>query len=120
MPAEVVHIIEPDGDPGRVAMQIDAACDAMEDIYDRGHYPRLTVHRRWSDHNPEISGQLAHPAVYRWYLHRELSRLVGKGARILVSRSRDRLELTSPLRQLAGVQRHVGADQVPQQVADPR
>ena len=92
----VIHIIEPDGDPGRIALQIDAACDAMEHVYAGGHYPKLTVHRRWSDHNPEISGQLAHPAVYRWYLHRELSRLVAKGARILVSRSRERIELTSP------------------------
>ena len=52
------------------------ACDRMEKIYSSGYYPKLMVERSWSKHNPEISGEIARPSAYRWYLSRELLRLV--------------------------------------------
>ncbi len=80
-----------------VAHQIDAACRAMESIYeDGGHYPIVTVDRRWSSHNRSIAGELAHPAAYRWYLARELRRLIGRGASIRIEASRPRIGLDAP------------------------
>ena len=75
---------------------IGSACDRMEKIYRSGSYPKLTVKRSWSKHNPEISGEIARPAAYRWYLSRELLRLVKKGAIVRVESSRTRVELSSP------------------------
>ncbi len=84
-------------DPGEVASQIEAACRAMESVYEEhGHYPRVTVGRRWSGHNPSISGELAHPAAYRWYLARELRRLLDRGASIRIEASRPRIGLDAP------------------------
>ena len=80
-----------------VAHQSDAACHAMESIYeDGGHYPIVTVDRRWSSHNRSIAGELAHPAAYRWYLARELRRLIGRGASIRIEASRPRIGLDAP------------------------
>ena len=53
----------------------------MEQIYDEGDYPKLTVKRTWSEHNPIITGELAVPGAYRWYLRRELKKLAEKGCR---------------------------------------
>lgn len=75
---------------------IGSACDRMEKIYRSGSYPRLTVKRSWSKHNPEIWGEIARPSAYRWYLSRELLRLVKKGAMVRVESSRPRVELSSP------------------------
>lgn len=71
---------------------IEDACDMMEQIYEEGDYPKLTVKRTWSEHNPIITGELAVPGAYRWYLTRELKKLAEKGAEIKIFPSRPRLE----------------------------
>ncbi|MCO8124311.1 AMP nucleosidase [Stieleria sp. TO1_6] len=76
--------------------QIEAACAWMEHVYDDGHYSKLTVYRHWSKHNPELSGKIARPRAYRWYLRRELFKLAKRGAEIRIKRSRKRVDLNSP------------------------
>lgn len=80
----------------RLRQQIEAACEWMEQIYSRGRYVRVTVLRSWSQHNPTISGKIAKPAAYRWYLKRELLKLALKGAEIELRPDRERIELSSP------------------------
>jgi AMP nucleosidase len=79
-----------------IEQAIKEACDFMEHIYEQGFYPKLCVNRNWSEHNPEITGEFAKPKVYRWYLMRELSKLVEQGAAIKVLKSREKLELNTP------------------------
>lgn len=76
--------------------QIEAACDLMEDIYAGGEYPKVLVKRSWSKHNPIITGEMAKPEAYRWYLLRELRKLAEKGATIKILPSRERLSLNDP------------------------
>lgn len=76
--------------------QINAACEVMEQHYENGFYSKLTVFRHWSKHNPEISGKIARPRAYRWYLRRELLKLAKRGAQITITRSRPRVDLNSP------------------------
>ncbi len=83
-------------DDRQLVASIDAACDWMEQIYAAGHYAKVTVQRQWSIHNPTISGKMARPSAYRWYLRRELLRLAKKGARIVVSRAQRCVDLSSP------------------------
>ncbi len=71
---------------------IEKACDMMETIYNDGDYPKLTVKRTWSEHNPIITGEIAVPSAYRWYLTRELKKLAEKGAEIKIFPSRPRLK----------------------------
>ena len=62
--------------PGsRHAAEIERLCDAMEAADKAGCYPRLTVERPWSAHNPVLEGEFAAPRAIRWYLERELGRL---------------------------------------------
>jgi AMP nucleosidase len=68
----------------------------MERIYREGYYPTITVTRSWSAHNPVISGEMAEPAAFRWFLIRELTKLIRMGAEITISPSRSRLELSDP------------------------
>jgi len=75
---------------------IEKSCDMMESIYNGGDYPKLMVKRTWSDHNPIITGEMAVPSAYRWYLTRELKKLAEKGAEIKIFPSRPRLELNDP------------------------
>src|SRR6056297_110383 len=75
---------------------VEDACDMMEQIYDEGDYPKVTVKRTWSDHNPIITGELAVPSAYRWYLTRELKKLAEKGAEVKIFPSRPRLQSTDP------------------------
>lgn len=75
---------------------IAKACDLMEDIYASGKYPKLIVERTWSKHNPVIDGELAQPRAYRWYLKREIERLVTNGATVFVKPSREVLPLNNP------------------------
>ena len=75
---------------------VEEACAFMEEIYAAGFYARVDVHRSWSVHNPRISGKIARPAAYRWYLRRELFKLASKGAEITVTPSKPRIDLTSP------------------------
>jgi AMP nucleosidase len=72
------------------------ACDAMENIYQNGEYPKLLVKRSWSKHNPIITGEMAKPEAFRWYLLRELKKLGEKGAVIKIIPSRERLPLNDP------------------------
>ncbi|MGF1669283.1 MAG: AMP nucleosidase, partial [Balneolaceae bacterium] len=76
---------------------IEKACDIMEKIYDEGDYPKLMVKRSWSKHNPIITGEIAIPNAYRWYLTRELFKLADKGAEIKVFPSRPRVEMDDPM-----------------------
>lgn len=75
---------------------IDKACNLMEEIYDSGKYPQMIVERTWSKHNPVIDGELAQPKAYRWYLKREIERLVSNGATVFVKPSREVLPLNNP------------------------
>ncbi len=80
----------------RRAAEIERLCDAMEAADRAGRYPRLTVERPWSVHNPVLEGEFAAPQAIRWYLERELGRLAAKGARISVSPGREALDLRDP------------------------
>jgi AMP nucleosidase len=77
-------------------VEIERLCDAMEAAGQAGRYPRLTVERPWSVHNPVLEGEFASPGAIRWYLRRELSRLAAKGAGISVSPGRVALDLHDP------------------------
>lgn len=85
-----------DDSSGDLASQIEAACDFMEQTYADGHYAKVVVLRNWSTHNPTISGTLAHPSAYRWYLKRELMRLASCGAEIEIHSARKCVQLDSP------------------------
>jgi len=78
---------------GQQAAEIQRLCDAMEAADRAGRYPRLTVERPWSAHNPVLEGEFASPGAIRWYLERELSRLAASGARIAVCPGREALDL---------------------------
>jgi len=78
------------------AAEVGRLCDAMEEAASAGRYPRLTVERPWSVHNPVLEGEFACPGAIRWYLERELGRLAAAGARISVSPGREALDLHDP------------------------
>lgn len=88
--------IDPNQPDDGLCEQIKTACERMEQTYEDGFYSKLTVYRHWSKHNPELSGKIARPSAYRWYLRRELLKLARRGAEITVSRSRPRVDLNSP------------------------
>lgn len=75
---------------------IKQACDLMESIYEDGEYPKVLIKRSWSKHNPLITGEMAKPKAYRWYLLRELRKLAEKGASIKILPSRERLSMNDP------------------------
>ena len=79
-----------------LAEDIDRACDWMEKIYAAGNYVKVTVLRHWSKHNPMISGKIARPSAYRWYLHREFLKLAKLGAEIELTPARERIDLNAP------------------------
>ena len=85
--------VTPDGQHGAEIQQL---CDAMEAADRAGRYPRLTVERPWSVHNPVLEGEFASPNAIRWYLERELNRLAARGARISASPGREALDLRDP------------------------
>ncbi len=74
----------------------EKACDLMEEIYANGNYAKMIVQRDWSEHNPVISGELAQPKALRWYLKRELNRLLTKPASISIKPSREIIPLNDP------------------------
>ncbi len=76
--------------------EVQHLCDAMEAADQAGRYPRLTVERPWSVHNPVLEGEFASPQAIRWYLERELGRLAAAGARISVSAGREAVDLRDP------------------------
>jgi AMP nucleosidase len=73
---------------------VEKAYEAMESIFREGHYPKLVVGRSWSKYNPIIAGEFAKPSVYRWYLTREMKKLLEMGASIKVKPSRERMSLS--------------------------
>jgi len=75
--------------------RIADACERMEKIYALDSYSKITVMRHWSKYNPTISGEIARPSAYRWYLRRELFKLATQGAEIQVEPSRARIDLNS-------------------------
>lgn len=79
-----------------ILKKIECACNRMEEIYNEGYYPKMKVFRKWSKHNPVIEGEFAKPGIYRWYLKRELAKLVQSGAEITISPSRKSLSLNDP------------------------
>ncbi|MEX0894415.1 MAG: AMP nucleosidase [Balneolaceae bacterium] len=79
-----------------IRQAIKKTCDLMESIYANGEYPKLMVKRSWSKHNPVITGEIAMPGAYRWYLSRELKKLAEKGAEIKVFPSRQKVKLNDP------------------------
>jgi AMP nucleosidase len=81
---------------GQHGAEIHQLCDAMEAADRAGRYPRLTVERPWSVHNPVLEGEFASPKAIRWYLERELSRLAARGAQISVCPGREALDLHDP------------------------
>lgn len=93
---EETYRIDPNLSDDGLCEQIKIACERMEQTYQDGFYSKLTVHRHWSKHNPELSGKIARPRAYRWYLRRELFKLARRGAEITVARSRPRVDLNSP------------------------
>ena len=77
--------------------RIAGLCDTVERIYESEDcYPKITVERHWSQHNPTICGEIARPHAFRWYLERELTALARQGAEIKVEGSRRRISLNSP------------------------
>jgi len=76
--------------------KIEQACDLMEYIYAEGEYPKVLVKRSWSKHNPIITGEMARPKAYRWYLLRELQKLAEKGAHIKILPSREIVPMNQP------------------------
>lgn len=87
---------ETDHKPKELQQNIEQACNLMEDIYAGGEYPKVLVKRSWSKHNPIITGEIARPKAYRWYLLRELYKLADKGATIKIIPSRERLSMSDP------------------------
>jgi AMP nucleosidase len=80
----------------RRAADVERLCDAMEAADKAGRYPRLTVERPWSEHNPVLEGEFACPRAIRWDLGRELGRLAAHRARISVCAGREALDLHDP------------------------
>jgi len=76
---------------------VDKACNIMEKIYLEGDYPKLMVKRSWSEHNPIITGEMALPGAYRWYLKREIRKLLEKNAEIKIFPSRPRVKMNDPV-----------------------
>ncbi|MEX1062899.1 MAG: AMP nucleosidase, partial [Balneolaceae bacterium] len=52
--------------------------------------------RSWSRHNPVITGEMAVPRAYRWFLSREIYKLLRKGAKIKIFPSRPAIPLNNP------------------------
>jgi AMP nucleosidase len=76
---------------------VNQACDIMEKIYHDGYYPKMLVKRSWSDHNPVITGEMALPGAYRWYLKREIQKLLEKNAELKIFPSRPRVKMNDPV-----------------------
>ena len=81
---------------GDATAHIGRACDYMESLYAGGQYPGISVARSWSGHNPVIRGELARPDAIRWFLEREMGKLLEKGADIEIFPSRERTGLRDP------------------------
>ena len=76
--------------------EVRTVCDKMEELFENGFYPHLEIFREYSKYNPRLTGEMAHPTVFRWYLKRELLRLLEKGATITLNQKRERIALNDP------------------------
>lgn len=83
-------------EPGGVGAAADRLLDVLEEVDRDGWYAALEVFRPWSKHNPRLVGEFARPGAIRWYLRRELSTLLSKGADITVRASRPCLTFDDP------------------------
>lgn len=72
------------------------ACKYMDEIYDNGYYAKVEVVRKWSEHNPVIDGEFAKPQAYRWYLSREIKKMLEMNAQINIMPSRKAVPLNDP------------------------
>lgn len=80
---------EDSGDESKLYSTAEEAFSLLEDIYHRdGWYPAISVTRQWSKDNPVISGEIAQPRPFRWYLIREFIKLFASGATIGISPGR--------------------------------
>jgi AMP nucleosidase len=75
---------------------IQRLVDEMEESAKGGCYPKLTVERPWSRHNPVLEGEFAETRAIRWYLEREFARLADAGAKISVCAGRPAKNLHDP------------------------
>ena len=82
--------------PEELIKATEKACDLMEEIYNSGMYPKMIVHREYSDYNPRIKGEMAQPKAFRWYLLREMKRLLSRNADIEIKPSRPVIPLNDP------------------------
>ncbi len=78
------------------AAELEAALDHLEALDADGRYGKLTVRRSWSAHNPVIDGEFARPEAVRWYLRREIRKLLDAGAEVEVDASRPKVPLNDP------------------------
>ncbi len=74
--------------------RLPAPWTCMESLYADGYYPGITVTRSWSMHNPVIQGEMARPDAIRWFLVRDIEKLLANGADIEIFPSRKRIELS--------------------------
>ncbi|MFC4907007.1 hypothetical protein [Actinomadura gamaensis] len=98
MVAELAEVsVEGSGlEPGGVEDAVGVLLDALEEVDRGGWYAALEVSRPWSKHNPTLVGEFARPGAIRWYLRRELSTLLSRGADVTVRPSRRRLAFDDP------------------------
>lgn len=76
--------------------KIEQLCATMDATAEAGYYPRLTVVRPWSEHNPVLQGEFTSPWVIRWYLKRELGQMAAAGACISVAPGGRAVDLRDP------------------------
>ena len=88
-----IYTISPDS---YSEQEVRTVCDKMEELFENGFYPHLEIFREYSKYNPRLTGEIAHPTVFRWYLKRELLRLLEKGATITLNQKRERIALNDP------------------------
>ena len=88
-----IYTISPDS---YSEQEVRTVCDKIEELFENGFYPHLEIFREYSKYNPRLTGEMAHPTVFRWYLKRELLRLLEKGATITLNQKRERIALNDP------------------------
>jgi len=88
-----IYTISPDS---YSEQEVRTVCDKMDELFENGFYPHLEIFREYSKYNPRLTGEMAHPTVFRWYLKRELLRLLEKGATITLNQKRERIALNDP------------------------
>ena len=70
--------------------RIKEALNLLERIYKDGRYPKVSVLRVWSKHNPILIGEFARPEVFKSYLFTEFKKLLSRGAKVTIEPGRIR------------------------------